>query len=234
MFCANCGNKLLENAKFCNKCGAKITEKISYSNQNSVDVRNSDIADSKGKRILKFSLGFVISIFAVCILTGYLYLGDFSYYVIGSINNFINGKPSTTEINLDSPGSDIKKISSEPAIEITNLDFYSLYGIITAEIDFKNISDKDIAYVEFEIYCYDRMGTLLDKGFDNYYITSQYTGPLYKGGNDTFNTDLGMDSRIAVVYPKLIKVTFFDDSSVTFENDIFVASNDFYGGDLKD
>lgn len=64
----------------------------------------------------------------------------------------------------------------------------------------------------------------------------QYTGPLYAGDTNEvyWNYLLKMPSSTAVVFPKNITVTFFDDTEITFKNTMYAYSEGFYGGKLKD
>lgn len=127
--------------------------------------------------------------------------------------------------------------SAEPAIKINSISFNSYTSKI--EYKFENISDKDIAYITFETYFYDRMGGALELDSfsdDAYDLKLNYTGPLYKGGTDSayWGYLFSIPSGTAVVYPKYITVTFTDDKEITFENDFYWESDDFYGGKLKD
>lgn len=127
--------------------------------------------------------------------------------------------------------------SSEPAIKINSISFNSYTSKI--EYKFENISDKDIAYITFETYFYDRMGGALELDSfsdDDYDLKLNYTGPLYKDGTDSayWGYLFSIPSGTAVVYPKYITVTFTDDKEITFENNFYWKSDDFYGGKLKD
>ena len=128
--------------------------------------------------------------------------------------------------------------SAEPAIRINSISFNSYTNDI--EYKFENISDKDIAYITFEKYFYDKMGGALKLSSfsddDDYDLKLNYTGPLYKDGTDSAYWEYCFEipTGAAVVYPKYITVTFIDDKEITFENDFYWESNDFYGGKLKD
>ena len=132
-------------------------------------------------------------------------------------------------------GNHAKNKHVDPAIHIESISFNATTGLIEYEI--KNISDKDIAYVKFQTYFYDRMGGALETSIaGDDYETLKYTGPLRPGEIDTAYYDwvLSMPSSTAVVYPKTITVTFADDEEITFENDFYATADDFYGGKLKD
>ena len=61
--------------------------------------------------------------------------------------------------------------------------------------------------------------------------------PLTKISGDTDVAEwqsFDIPDGTAVIYPKRIKVTFMDDKEITFENDIYMSTSDFYGGQLKD
>ncbi|MDE6849320.1 MAG: hypothetical protein K2J44_08255, partial [Ruminococcus sp.] len=93
----------------------------------------------------------------------------------------------------------------------------------------------EISDMSFEAYYYDRMGGTLETDLSAEYDEWEYTGSLYVGCEDELSLLVwGMPNEAAVVYPKNITVTFFDDTEITFENNLYVHSDDFYGGELKD
>lgn len=131
----------------------------------------------------------------------------------------------------------IANVSQDPAIHINSIAYNP--SLISIEYKFENISDKDIAYIEFETYFYDNMGNRLADdvtGEEDYCEHLKYTGPLYSGATDSacWSYLFSLSSATAVVYPKYITVTFTDDEEITFENDFYWKSDNFYGGELKD
>lgn len=102
--------------------------------------------------------------------------------------------------------------------------------------EFENISDKDIAYITFKTYFYDRMGGVLATEYGDDFSNLKYTGPLYSGSTDSAYWEylFEMPSGTSVVYPRKITVTFTDDEEITFENTVYCHTDDFYGGELKD
>lgn len=98
------------------------------------------------------------------------------------------------------------------------------------------MSDKDIAYIYFDTYFYDRMGSALSTALSlEDSMNLKYTGPLYAGKTDSvYWQSYEFPTVTSVVYPKEITVVFTDDEEITFENTVYFSSNDFYGGKLKD
>lgn len=225
MFCGKCGNELPDDAKFCGKCGAPtnldvtdIQEDFNVQNVFSLD---GETAKSKTKTVLNNLIIAVFVIISVLIIV----------YGIMVVAEVIKDEKDSEDA-MDS-GLNTFSAPVEPAVEISNLSFDSSGAIY---LKFKNISDKDIAYITFDVYFYDRMGKHLETDFtENGYVELEYTGPLYIGEEDELNTYWYLvPGEAGVVYPKSITVTFFDDTEITFKNTLYCYSNDFYGGELKD
>ena len=109
-------------------------------------------------------------------------------------------------------------------------------SLSSADMTIKNISDKTIAYVYFDTFFYDRLGSRLDTTFWEESKTLKYTGPLKSGEGTSIRFDgTGyMPFDTSAVFPKSIKVVFLDDSEISFENDLYCASDDFCGKKFKD
>lgn len=220
MFCKKCGNKLPNGTKFCDKCGSlqgpPVPEAIPVQEQTTK-------AKPKTSKLAYVILGVFI-IFAIIfgiLLNDIESLGDDSREI--SKNELT---VSSKETSKDEPAIDIIEISFDPSIRKINFKF-------------SNISNKDIAYIHFDTYFYDRMGSALqlEGSFsEEYSMDLQYTGPLYAGDTNEvyWNYLLKMPSSTAVVFPKNITVTFFDDTEITFKNTMYAYSEGFYGGKLKD
>ncbi|MGN0631736.1 MAG: zinc-ribbon domain-containing protein [Ruminococcus sp.] len=229
MFCKNCGNEIEDGAKFCGKCGADFSDAnftIHESSYANTETQSDNTVNKKTKektRIISYIIAIAIVIGIICLLvTG----AKWACSTIGSVFNKDNerGRQDTDTIGAD---------TLTRTIEITDIKFNSSTCKISFEI--KNVSEKDIAYIDFDTYLYDRMGNKVTYYYDDYALLS-YTGPLYHGEETTASWEFlfGMPNSTAVVYPKNITVTFFDDTKITLNNDIYAYSDDFYGGELKD
>ena len=143
--------------------------------------------------------------------------------------------------NIDSDDTQEKESSSlsstsisiEVPLNITDMHF-DANGYIDMTI--KNISDQTIAYVYFDTFFYDRLGSRLDTTSWEESMSLKYTGPLKSGEETSIHFDVTwyMPSNTSAVFPKSIKVVFLDDSETSFENDLYCASDDFCGEKLKD
>lgn len=211
MFCKNCGNELNEEALFCGKCGA---------NQSDFQNTSGSTAAKEKPDTAKIIVGIIILIILAAFVVN---LMDWLLSAVGSSPSDKKKTRNTADYSY-----------AEPAVRINDIEFDMSLCSITYE--FENISDKDIAYITFETYFYDRVGGALTVGYDSKFSNLKYTGPLYAGSKDSAYWEylFDMPDATAVVYPKKITVTFMDDEEITFENTIFCAANDFYGEKLKD
>ena len=215
-YCTNCGKQIEKNTKFCVYCGAK---QMNFSSSFERNLQNpSPLPQNvKNTKTVSSSLEMTVSILIVLVVVACVAGGIwFGSTIFPLKKDGIESEPAI-----------------EPAIVINDVDF-DMYSITYY---FENIADKDIAYISFETYFYDRMGGALklDISSDDY-LKLDYTGPLYSGNTDSayWNYLFEIPSGTAVVFPKKITVTFTDDEKITFENDIYYYTDDFYGGELKD
>lgn len=236
MFCKNCGNEIKDGAKFCGKCGAEqelyanLPEEPNNNGKIENDANPKTTTDTKNKPgVISYILAIVIIIALICgAITGVR-------WVFSTVGSWFDGKDGTGKQSSErTDARDMIPAYAEPAISINDISFDSSIGSITYV--FENISDKDIAYITFETYFYDRMGGALTNEYGDDFSNLKYTGPLYAGGTDSAYWEylFDMPSGTAVVYPKKITVTFTDDEEITFENTVYCYTDDFYGGELKD
>lgn len=128
---------------------------------------------------------------------------------------------------------------NKPAIKILSVNFESNYvGGIDTYINFQNISDKQIAYVVFDMKYFDRMGypaRCQIRGTSN--MNLQYTGPLNAGatsGKQYWDAVI-YDSSVAAVMPKSATITFADNTKQTLTyGGTYWSSKEYYGGNLHD
>ncbi len=127
-------------------------------------------------------------------------------------------------------------VVAKPAISINQINLDTNYvGGIDTTIDFTNNSDKQIAYIYFNVKYYDRMGYSAScsiKHSPNARL--KLTGPV-----DAHQTDDGYweavvyNSSIAAILPKTIEIIFADGTSQTIQNNgVYWYSSSYYGGDL--
>lgn len=237
MYCAKCGCELSDNVKFCQNCGSLV-------NSNIKPKENSDNTIKKKVAELGYSVfsvnkfrkitSVIISVICVIVIVNTVDIkAIFNGFkgILTENNNEHHVGQSKTGL-LDSINS---SLNAEPAIKISDISFDP--SIFSITYKFENISENDIAYIYFDTYFYDRMGSALMPDFSTEYgITLKYTGPLYKGDTDSayWNYLYNIPTETSVVYPKKIKVVFTDDKEITFENTVYYHSDDFYGGELKD
>lgn len=221
MFCKKCGRELKDGTKFCDQCGTPQNVEAPKSQEpDQMQVPSESGAPSSNSQNVSHTTIVVQNTKT----KKHSYL---IFVIIVVVLIFLLVRCSC--------GNHAKNKHVDPAIHIESISFNATTGLIEYEI--KNISDKDIAYVKFQTYFYDRMGGALETSIaGDDYETLKYTGPLRPGEIDTAYYDwvLSMPSSTAVVYPKTITVTFADDEEITFENDFYATADDFYGGKLKD
>lgn len=221
MFCKKCGRELKDGTKFCDQCGTPQNVEAPKSQEpDQMQVPSESGAPSSNSQ----NVSHTTTIVQNTKTKKHSYL---IFVIIVVVLIFLLVRCSC--------GNHAKNKHVDPAIHIESISFNATTGLIEYEI--KNISDKDIAYVKFQTYFYDRMGGALETSIaGDDYETLKYTGPLRPGEIDTAYYDwvLSMPSSTAVVYPKTITVTFADDEEITFENDFYATADDFYGGKLKD
>ena len=221
MFCKKCGRELKDGTKFCDQCGTPQNVEAPKSPEpDQMQVPSESGAPSSNSQ----NVSHTTTVVQNTKTKKHSYL---IFVIIVVVLIFLLVRCSC--------GNHAKNKHVDPAIHIESISFNATTGLIEYEI--KNISDKDIAYVKFQPYFYDRMGGALETSIaGDDYETLKYTGPLRPGEIDTAYYDwvLSMPSSTAVVYPKTITVTFADDEEITFENDFYATADDFYGGKLKD
>lgn len=221
MFCKKCGRELKDGTKFCDQCGTPQNVEAPKSPEpDQMQVPSESGAPSSNSQ----NVSHTTTVVQNTKTKKHSYL---IFVIIVVVLIFLLVRCSC--------GNHAKNKHVDPAIHIESIAFNATTGLIEYEI--KNISDKDIAYVKFQTYFYDRMGGALETSIaGDDYETLKYTGPLRPGEIDTAYYDwvLSMPSSTAVVYPKTITVTFADDEEITFENDFYATADDFYGGKLKD
>ena len=221
MFCKKCGRELKDGTKFCDQCGTPQNVEAPKSQEpDQMQVPSESGAPSSNSQ----NVSHTTTVVQNTKTKKHSYL---IFVIIVVVLIFLLVRCSC--------GNHAKNKHVDPAIHIESISFNTTTGLIEYEI--KNISDKDIAYVKFQTYFYDRMGGALETSIaGDDYETLKYTGPLRPGEIDTAYYDwvLSMPSSTAVVYPKTITVTFADDEEITFENDFYATADDFYGGKLKD
>lgn len=225
MFCKNCGNEIKENAKFCSKCGtlqsASSSNLVSSINSNSEKAYQNNIAKKKIHPLAMIVL-IILSVLTIALI---IWLVP---YLLGDLSGKGNDDAGT---NYSFFGN---SENQKEAIVLNDISFNTSMCSITYE--FENISDKDIAYITFKTYFYDRMGGVLATEYGDDFSNLKYTGPLYSGSTDSAYWEylFEMPSGTSVVYPRKITVTFTDDEEITFENTVYCHTDDFYGGELKD
>lgn len=127
---------------------------------------------------------------------------------------------------------------NEPAITIKQINFDINYvGGVDTYITFQNISDKQIAYVDFEVQYYDRMGKPAKCSIRNSSVMNlNYTGPLNAGktASNIYWDAVIYDASTGAIKPKAATITFEDGSKqkLTYDGTYWYA-NGYYGGDLK-
>lgn len=229
MFCKNCGNEIKDGVKFCSKCGTEqvIHTDFSEKSDNETIENNTDIKNKPG--VISYILAIVIIIALIWgAITGVR-------WVFSTVGSWLDGKDGMGKQSSErTDAGDMIPSYAEPAIIMNDISFNTSMSFITYE--FENISDKDIAYITFETYFYDRMGGALETTYGDAFSNLEYTGPVYAGSTDSAYWEylFSMPSGTAVVYPKKITVTFVDDEEITFENTLYCHTDDFYGGELKD
>lgn len=239
MYCIKCGRELSDNSQFCQNCGSLVNSNTNIKpKENSVNnIKNkistleiSVSAVNKFRKITSVIIPVICIIVIVNTVDVKAVFNGFKGILTENDNEHHVGQSKTGL--LDAINS---SLNAKPAIEISGISFDpSIFSII---YKFENISDKDIAYIYFDTYFYDRMGGALMPDLSTEYgITLKYTGPLYARDTDSAYWDYLYDipAGTSVVYPKKIKVVFTDNEEITFENTFYCHSDDFYGGELKD
>ena len=219
VYCSKCGKELSDTAKFCGGCGSPIKTRITAAVENVKPDTEKVQPDIKRKSMIITIAGTVLS---------FVVLYFIIFGVVKIAEHFFPSKLDAMDIPAPEENSNITLITNDDLVDITNIEFSYYYDRYVL-FDFENKSDKDIAYIEFETYFYDTMGRFVEKE------TLEYTGPLYKGEQDSAKyCPWSFDSNTGVIYPKIIKITFFDDTTATIRNSLYAYSDDFYGGELKD
>ncbi len=133
---------------------------------------------------------------------------------------------------------DIEVVISKASISLlrTNTDINFVGGVDTA-ISFKNISDKQIAYVTFQMKYYDRMGNPAECSIrDTSIVNLEYTGPIDPGEvkNNILWEAVIYNSTTAAMKPISATVEFSDGSKqvITYDGTYYYWDG-YYGGDLN-
>ena len=136
-------------------------------------------------------------------------------------------------------GTEIEFVISKPAISISQVDWDIDYaGGVDTYITFKNNTDKEIAYVTFEMQYFDRMGNVAECEIRN---TSKrnllFTGPLR--GGETASREYWQaplyNTTVAALRPNSAIVEFTDGTKqkLTYNGRYWYGTT-YYGGDLND
>ena len=129
--------------------------------------------------------------------------------------------------------------SSKPVITIKsiNWDINSADGV-EPTIEYKNNSEKQIAYIYFHVQFFDRMGYPTYCSIQNTDTqTMRVVGPIEAGASKTSYWDpVIYNSSVGAVKPLYIEVKFTDGSSRRIENTTgqYWYSSAYYGGELHD
>lgn len=121
-------------------------------------------------------------------------------------------------------------------IEQIDWDINSASGV-EVDIEFKNRSSKQIAYVYFTLKFYDRMGNPAYCQIKKSHTQRlQYTGPLNAGSRKTGYWDpIIYCSATAAIKPLTVEIEYTDGTKLTITpNGTYWYASDFYGGSLKD
>ena len=152
-----------------------------------------------------------------------------------SINNVADQNVSG---RVDAP-CEVTLTVKNPVIKIDYVSLDTNYvGGIDTYVNFKNISDKQIAYVVFNMRYYDRMGypaSCTIKGTDT--ANLEYTGPLNartSAGKQYWDAVI-YNSSVAAVMPKSATITFTDNTKQVLKyTSYYWYSNGYYGGTVHD
>lgn len=134
---------------------------------------------------------------------------------------------------------DVTVTVNNPAIKVSFVNFSANYvGGIDTYISFKNISDKQIAYVTFNVKYYDRMGYPANCSIRNTSsMNLEYTGPLNPGSSSgkQYWDAVVYNNSVAAVMLKSATITFADNTKqeLTYEGSYWYISG-YYGGELHD
>lgn len=128
-------------------------------------------------------------------------------------------------------------VKANDIFTIEGLDFdINSVGGVEVDIEFKNRSNKQIAYVYFTLKFYDRMGNAAYCEIQHTHTQRlQYTGPINAGSRKTGYWDpLIYNFSTAAVKPLTIEIEYTDGTKITITSDgRYWYSGDFYGGSLK-
>ena len=224
MVCKKCGKELKDDALFCPFCGNNINDAVTKTSPSA----SVDKSKSKNK-----NLPIIIAVSVAAGLAAIMLSCCFLSAILGIFDDDTNSDISENQASISTDNNALtatESINQSPPIVILDVTIHNPKDSTDYGYVFQNVSDKDIAYITISEAEYDKMGNRQQFGGGEY----TFTGPFYK--NQTYTTDLWFyySPPTAVVYPYKIKVIFFDDSEVTFENyQSFIVDDDFYGGELK-
>lgn len=134
-------------------------------------------------------------------------------------------------------GDTVKISVVKPPIQITDakLEFDSVGGC-SIPFTLKNLTDKQIAYIDIDFYFYNTMGDPAYCNIKNQYIRRlRMTGPIDAGEEIPYSTEpLIYNSTVGAVFPKLIIIEYADGNITAINNVAYWKNGLFYGGQLKD
>ena len=133
-------------------------------------------------------------------------------------------------------GNQMILVVAKPAISINNITLDINYvGGVDTTIKYSNNSDKQIAYIYFDVKYYDRMGYpayCSIKREPNAVL--KLTGPVNSNENkEGYWEAVIYNSAAAAIQPQTIEVIFTDGTSQTITNTgLYWHTGDYYGGEL--
>lgn len=134
--------------------------------------------------------------------------------------------------------NEIKIVVAKPAVSVEEIKFDINYvGGVDTTISFINKSDKQIAYIIFNVKYYDRMGNLAFCSIKNSPTARlKFTGPLNASQkDDAYWEAVIYNSSVAAIQPQTIEIIFTDGTSQAIENSgIYWHTSSYYGGTLCD
>lgn len=146
--------------------------------------------------------------------------------MISKIDPDMAAKGETVTVSVVKPP--IKII--EPKIDINSA------GGCSVPFTIKNLTDKQIAYINIDFYFYNTMGDPAYCDIKNQYVRRvRLTGPINGGEEIPYTTEpIIYNSTVGAVFPKLILIEYTDGSITSINNVAYWANKMFYGGKLND
>lgn len=134
-------------------------------------------------------------------------------------------------------GETVKLSISKPIIQITDQEIeINSAGGCSVPFTIKNLTDKQIAYINIDYYFYNTMGDPAYCDIKNQYVRRvRLTGPINGGEEIPYDTEpIIYNSTVGAVFPKLIIVEYTDGDITAINNVAYWSNGLFYGGQLKD